>query len=83
MNKIIINVYVPASGNKYEMRIPSSSQMFKILELIKKAVNDSEDGKYRSDDAAVLCDKNTGNIINLNLTAEEIGIQNGSNLMLI
>lgn len=83
MNKIIINVYVPASGNKYEMRIPSSSQMFKILELIKKAVNDSEDGKYRSDDTAVLCDKNTGNIINLNLTAEEIGIQNGSNLMLI
>lgn len=83
MNKIIINVYVPASGNKYEMRIPADSQMFKILELIKKAVVDLEDGKYIPDDTAVLCDKVTGNMINLNLTAEEIGIQNGSSLMII
>lgn len=83
MNKIIVYLYIPASGKKYEIRIPASSQMFKVLELIKTAVFDTDDGKYHPDDTAVLCDKNTGNIINLNLTAEELGIQNGSNLMLI
>ncbi len=83
MNKIIIEVYVPASGNNYEIRIPKSIQMYKILELIKKAITESEDGRYVPDDNSVLCDRYTGNIINLNLTATEIGIRNGSKLMII
>lgn len=83
MNKMIVNIYIPASGNKYEVRIPATSQMYKVLMLIKKAIVDSEDGRYYPDETAVLCDKLTGNIINLNLTAEELGIQNGSTLMLI
>ena len=83
MNKIIIEVYVPASGNNYEIRIPKSIQMFKILELIKKAVAEAEDGRYVPDEKAILCDRFTGNIINLNLTATEIGIKNGSKLMII
>lgn len=83
MNKVIVDVYVPASGNKYEIKIPVNVQMFKILELIKKAISESEDGKYSPDDTAVLCDKNTGNILNLNLTAKELSIQNGSKLMIV
>lgn len=83
MNKIIIEVYIPASSNKYEMRIPISVQMFKVLELIKKAVLESENGRYKPDDTAILCARNSGDIINLNLTANELGIKNGSKLMLI
>ncbi|MCM1114550.1 MAG: methyltransferase [Clostridium sp.] len=83
MNKLIVEVYVPASGNKYEMRIQATIQMYKILELIKKAVAEFEDGRYKPDDTAVLCDKITGNIINLNMTANELGIKNGSKLMII
>lgn len=81
--KFVIDVYVPASGNKYEMRIPASVQMFNVLELIKKAVSESEDGRYRPDDTAVLCDKNTGEILNLNLTAFEMGLKNSSEIMII
>jgi len=81
--KFVIDVYVPASGNKYEMRIPASIQMFNVLELIKKAVSESEDGRYCPDDTAVLCDKNTGEILNLNLTAFEMGLKNGSEIMII
>ncbi len=81
--KFVIDVYVPASGNKYEMRIPASIQMFNVLELIKKAVSECEDGRYCPDDTAVLCDKNTGEILNLNLTAFEMGLKNGSEIMII
>ena len=83
MNKYDIEVYVPASVNNYEIKIPKSIQMYKILALIKKAVTEFEGGKYVPDDKTVLCDRITGNIINLNLTATEIGIKNGSKLMLI
>ena len=83
MNKIIIEVYVPASGNRYEMKIPRSVQMYKVLELIKKAIAESEDGRYLPDDTAVLCDRRTRDIINLNFTATELGVKNGSKLMII
>ena len=83
MNKIIVEVFIPASSSKYEMRIPSSVQMFKILELIKKAVAEFENGRYIPDDTTVLCNRNTGDIININLTADELGIKNGFKLMLI
>lgn len=81
--KYIIEVYVPASKNKYEMRIPSAIQMFIVLDLIKKAVAEYEDGRYSPDETAILCDKNTGEILNLNLTAFELGLKNGSKVMII
>lgn len=83
MSKIVIELYIPASENKYEIKIPESVQMYKILELVRKAVTETENGIYIPDDTAVLCDRNTGDIINLNMTAFELGIKNGSKLMII
>lgn len=83
MNKIIVELFVPASEHKYEIKIPESIQMFKVLELIRRAVVETEDGRYVPDETAILCDRNTGDIINLNMTAFEIGIKNGSKLMII
>lgn len=83
MNKIIVEVSIPAAGRKVEMTIPTSTQMYKVLDLMKKAISEINTGRYVPDETAVLCDKTTGNIINLNLTATELGIQNGSKLMII
>ena len=74
---------MPNSSEKYQLFIPPNVQMYKLADLIGKAVIDLGDGTFIPDSTAVLCKKETGNVLNMNLTAREIGIKNGTNLMLI
>lgn len=83
MDKIIVNIYVPNSEKKYQMFIPAHVQMYQLVSLIGKSVMDLGDGTFIPDSTAVLCKKDTGSVLNMNLTAKEIGIKNGTNLMLI
>ena len=40
-------------------------------------------GKYKADASAILCDAESGNILNINSSVYELKIKNGSKLMLI
>lgn len=83
MNKIIIEVIVPALSDTFEMRIPPTIQLYKTLELIKKAVTEMSDGRYLPSDETTVCDFYTGGILNLSLTPVELEIKNGYKILLI
>ncbi len=83
MNKIIIEVIVPALSDSFEIRIPPTIQLFKTLELIKKAVAELSDGRYMPSDDTTICDFYTGGILNLSLTPVELEIRNGYKILLI
>ncbi|MGN0548735.1 MAG: methyltransferase [Acutalibacteraceae bacterium] len=83
MDKILIEVYAPILGKSFDVFIPQECQMFEILELIKKAVSDMSDGIFAANESTALCNRSDGTILNINLSAYELGLHNGSKLILI
>lgn len=83
MDKILINVYVPIINESYDMMISPVIKTSELLTLVKKAVSELSDGRFIANTNNVLCLRNDGTIININLSAFESGIENGSKLMLI
>lgn len=83
MNKVLVNVYIPILSKSYDIFIPIQSQLFEVTELIKKAIFDLSEGQFMPSRDTVIACKTTGKILDINLTIFELGIGNGSKLMLI
>ncbi len=83
MNKALVEVYLPAAGKSFDVQIPLNLKVWEIASMLSKAFEDFSNGCFSSSDQTTLCDRDTGAILNLNITAEELGIKNGSKLMLI
>lgn len=83
MDKVLVEVYVPVLNTTYDMFIPLQPQMYKVLELIKKAVTEMSDGRFIPNENTAICYRSNGTILNINLSAYELEIRNGSKLMLI
>lgn len=83
MKKVLVEVFVPVINTSYDVFIPKTSQMSEVLELLKKAVSDLSNGRFIATDETAVCYRENGSIINVNMTVYELGIHNGSKLMLI
>ncbi|MBR0467079.1 MAG: methyltransferase [Clostridia bacterium] len=83
MNKILVEVYVPALLKSFEMYIPLKSKMYVVIKLIEAAIVELSNGSYVNNPKVMICEKNTGTIYNINLTVEQLGLKNGSQLMLV
>ena len=83
MDKALVEVYVPVLGRAYDIFIPLSSPMYEVLELVKRAVKELSDGSFAADEATAICHRENGTTLNINVSVYELGIRNGSKLMLI
>ena len=83
MDKVLVEVTVPAAEKVFDIFIPPESRMYEINRLISAVLSELSDGKYIGDDTSVLCDAESGAIFDINMTAVELGIKNGSKLVLI
>jgi hypothetical protein len=83
MDKILVEIYLPAANLNYDVYIPLKSRLFEALFLLSHAFTGLSDGHFTATGDTVICDKITGNILDLNLSVEELGLQNGAKLMLI
>ena len=54
-----------------------------VQTLLKKAAADMSDGRFVPNEQTTLCRREDGMILNINLSVYELGIRNGSQLMLI
>lgn len=81
--KALVEITVPAAGTTFDVYIPLASRMSDVLELVSDALSELTDGKYKATKDAVLCDADSGIIYNVNIEVVELGIRNGSRLMLI
>ncbi len=83
MEKILVEVFLPASGQTYDVYIPLGSKMSEVVYIISHLMSDLSKGTYQCCEDAILCDSDTGMIFNINLSIYELGLRNGSRLMLI
>ena len=83
MNKILVNVFFPAVCMSYDMYFPGDAEISQITEMIKSICASLTDGLFRPSEDSVLCDRNTGNILDIYSTPNEMCLINGSELMFI
>ncbi len=83
MNKILIEVYVPVAEAEYDIFVSTNLMMYEVIELVSKVITEMSEGLYAAGNDAVLCNREDGTIYNINLSVEELGLKNGSRLMLI
>jgi len=82
-NKALVEVYIPASGERFDVWIPLESKMSEVKLMISKALGEISGGMYQANDETVLCDADTGCVFDINTEVAELGIENGSRLLLI
>ena len=83
MEKIVVEVIVPILETAYDIFIPPNVPIHQVLGSVCKAVTELSEGRFIAGPGAQLCMKNKGTILDINKTAWEQGIRNGSNLLLI
>ena len=81
--KYLVEVYLPAAQKTFDVRIPAVSKMGEINMLVANLVSDLSDGCYRATKQSVLINANTGKMYDVNMTALEQEICNGTKLILI
>ncbi|MBP3856321.1 MAG: methyltransferase [Ruminiclostridium sp.] len=82
-NKILIEVYFPAIYISFDVYIPDDVSFYRITSMIKKVSDKITNGLFVPSDENVLCDMDTGLILDINQTARELCLHNGSKLMFI
>lgn len=83
MDDYLIEIYLPYTGKIYDIAVPSDIIIADAIELISSALEKLTDGVYRFSRDAVLCDKESNSILDINKKAFELGIRNGTRLILI
>lgn len=83
MNKILVQLYIPVTGKKYDVRLPRSISVKQATELITSFFTEMIGGAYIPDEDSVLCDVESGIMYNVNSSVASLNLKNGSKLMLI
>lgn len=81
--KYLVEVYLPAAQKSFDMRIPAASRMGEITSLVAALAADLSDGSYKATKQSILVNAKNGNMYDVNMTAMEQGVQNGSQFILI
>lgn len=83
MNRITVEVYLPASGQTCEVTMDSDAPLAELTGMIAQAMERLAGDVFRADENVLLCDRQTGAVFDIGMTPDELGLKNGSSVMLI
>lgn len=83
MDKILVEIYVPVIGRCFDVYIPVASKLSQVEALLAGALAELTDSQFVPSRDTVLCDRLSGETLDINSSALELGLLNGSRLMLI
>lgn len=81
-NQILVECFVPSINRSYDAILPLDKTIHDVLELLSKSICELSGGLFIVDNS-ILCERQNGKVLNINLTVKEQGLTNGSKLMLI
>ena len=83
MNKVLIKVYVPYIGEEYDIFIPVNKKIGTVKKYIINAIYELSNGNLKNINKIKIYDKQTGEILNNNISIKESNIRNGTKLILL
>ena len=82
-NKILVEIYIAKLDKYYDVFIPCNKKIKNVLALIVNALSQMTGYEFPVDYHVALVNKINGQIFNPENTFKELGILNGSKLLLI
>ena len=82
---LLVEVFVPTLNAHYDLFIPRNASVQEILPLITNIAERYANFTFSKEtkEHAVLCDGETGQIYSYRMTVNDMGLKNGSRLLLI
>lgn len=81
---ILVDIYVPAVGNVYDLQLDEDEKIGAIVEEIGELVGQKEHCQIAGNIGdLLLCSRGNKQILSKNLTLSACGIRNGSSLILL
>ncbi len=81
--KILVNVYVPAIGERYDILVPDFLRIRSVTSLIANAVENLSDHLYVPSGEECLCSAEKNIMLRSTTTLETYGIRNGDHLIMM
>ncbi len=82
-DRILVEVYFPSLLRSFDILIPCNVRFYQISDMIERSVSRITSGRYVPSGNAMLCDRNTGMCFDVNLTARDMCLHNGSSLLIL
>lgn len=83
MNKILVEVYLPAADKTYDMFLPPESKIYEVVQMLSSIMEDLAGGFFTASDDTVICYRDTGAVLDFNKSVDELSLHNGSRLIII
>lgn len=83
MNKVLVKLYVPILELQFDVWLPISRNVSKVIILLVKAINEFSGGIYNPKTMPSLYDKTTAKAYNINSSVKDNNIKNGTEIVLI
>lgn len=81
MDKLLVNIYIPALEKNYDMFIPNFLPIGTVIELIGQMIEEVSDHKYISSGQEFLCFVDKNILLKQNMTLQEYGVRNGEHML--
>ena len=81
--KLLVNVYIPAISEKYDVLIPDNIRIKTVTTLISGTVEDLSNHRFISSGEECLCSVEKNILLRQNATLQKYGIKNGDHLVLM
>lgn len=83
MNKIYINIHIPASGKNIEIKVSQKVKVGKLIEMLKDYLKTNVSDGFEPNDSTSLCDAKKGTIYSNNARLMDLDIYDGYEMLLI
>lgn len=83
MSRILVTVSIPASQRICDVLIPYECPLGEIAKPLMALFNEQSDGDFAPDASTSISDGETGAILDLDVSAQQLGLGNGARLMLV
>lgn len=83
MNKYLVDVYLPTSGEHFDVFLPANKLIGEVISLLADMVVPLSGNSFVKTDDTVLVNAANGGIYDVNSTVFDAGIRNSTKLILI
>ena len=83
MNKVLIEIYVPAIDDRFDIFAPIDVPIKTLTGIIANGISEITNGKYVLSNCEQLCATEPVGLLDPSLTLQDYGVQNGMQLYLI
>jgi hypothetical protein len=82
-DEIFVQIFIPSILKTYDLKLSNNLKIFEVRDILFEILAQECDVEALKKGEAVICDKESGIIFNINLSVGELKMRNGSQLMLI